>query len=218
MTQKSMSIWAEPDCIFCRIVAGEISSTAIAASEKAIAFMDINPVTPRHALAVPRSHATDLFDIKSEDLGACINLAKQVAARARDRLGADGVNLLNCSGEAAKQTVFHFHIHIIPRFEDQPGKDAIGLPWNQSLAIPRRSSESANSCRDSKTKAVRLTRRSPLRLSESNPSSIGVRDYLKASFVDDHVMVEPTKDHQIVGIGATTPGPGHDVMHLEAVS
>ena len=53
----------------------------------------------------------------------------QVARRAKDRLGADGVNLLDCSGEAAWQTVFHFHIHVIPRFEDEPGKDRLGLPW-----------------------------------------------------------------------------------------
>ena len=91
--------------------------------------MDIDPVTPGHVLVVPRSHATDLFDINAEDLSACAHLAQQIARRAKDRLGADGVNLLNCSGEAARQTVFHFHIHVIPRFEDQPTKDVIGLPW-----------------------------------------------------------------------------------------
>lgn len=127
---------AEPDCIFCGIVAGEISSTTIAQSERVIAFMDINPVTPGHALAVPRSHATDLFDITTDDLAACVHLAQQIAGRAKDRLGADGVNLLNCSGEAAKQTVFHFHIHVIPRFKDQPGKDAIGLPWDSVPGNP----------------------------------------------------------------------------------
>ena len=120
---------AVPDCIFCGIVAGEIPSTTLAQSEGAIAFMDIKPVTPGHALVVPRSHTTDLFDTPAHDLAACVNLAQQIAGRAKDRLGADGVNLLNCSGEAAWQSVFHFHIHVIPRFKDQPGKDAIGLPW-----------------------------------------------------------------------------------------
>ena len=129
-TGKVPSVPAGPDCIFCGIVAGEISSTTIAQSEAAIAFMDINPVTPGHALVAPRSHATDLFDITAEDLAACVQLAQEIAGRAKDRLGADGVNLVNCSGEAAWQTVFHFHIHVIPRFEDQPGKDAIGLPWD----------------------------------------------------------------------------------------
>lgn len=101
----------------------------IAQSDRAIAFMDVNPVTHGHALVVPRAHATDLLDITADDLAACIHLAREVAARAKDRLGADGVNLLNCSGIEAWQSVFHFHLHVIPRYRDQPGKDAIGLPW-----------------------------------------------------------------------------------------
>ena len=120
---------AEPDCTFCRIVAGEISSTTVAQSERAIAFMDINPVTHGHALVVPRVHANDLFDVTAEDLAACVHLAQEVARRARDRLGSDGVNLLNCTGVDAWQSVFHFHLHVIPRFKAQSGKDAIGLPW-----------------------------------------------------------------------------------------
>ena len=78
----------EPDCIFCGIVAGEIPSTTIAQSKRAIAFMDINPVTPGHALMVPRSHATDLFDISTEDLAACAHLAQQISERAKTRLRA----------------------------------------------------------------------------------------------------------------------------------
>lgn len=121
---------AEPDCIFCGIVAGEVASTTIAQNERAVAFMDINPVTPGHALVVPRVHATDLLDVAAEDLAACVRLAQEVAERAKDRLGADGINLLNCSGVAAWQTVFHFHVHVVPRYKDRPGKDAIGLPWD----------------------------------------------------------------------------------------
>jgi histidine triad (HIT) family protein len=124
-------VHAEPDCIFCRIVAGAVPSTTIAQTERAIAFMDINPVTHGHALVVPREHSTDLLDITAEDLAACVHLAQEIATRARDRLGSDGVNLLNCSGVEAWQSVFHFHLHVIPRFKDQPGKDAIGLPWEQ---------------------------------------------------------------------------------------
>jgi histidine triad (HIT) family protein len=127
---------SEPGCIFCGVIAGEVPSTTIAQSERVVAFMDINPVTPGHALAVPRSHATDLFDVATEHLAACVLLAQEIAGRAKDRLGADGVNLLNCSGEAARQTVFHFHIHVIPRFMDQPGKDAIGLPWDSVPGNP----------------------------------------------------------------------------------
>ena len=124
------SVRAEPDCIFCGVVAGENPATTIDQTDRAIAFMDTNPVTPGHALVIPRSHATDLLDTPADDLTACILLAQQIAQRAKDRLGADGVNLLNCSGEAAWQTVFHFHIHIILRFKDEPSKDRIGLPWD----------------------------------------------------------------------------------------
>lgn len=127
---------AEPDCIFCGIVAGTLPSTTIAQNERAIAFMDIHPVTHGHALVVPRVHATDLHDVAADDLAACIHLAQEVAGRARDRLGADGVNLLNCSGRAAWQTVFHFHVHVIPRYRDQPGKDALGLPWTSTPGDP----------------------------------------------------------------------------------
>ena len=92
--------------------------------------MDTNPVTQGHALVVARAHATDLLDVTAEDLAACVHLAEAVAGRAKDRLGANGVNLLNCSGVDAWQSVFHVHLHVIPRFKDQPGKDAIGLPWD----------------------------------------------------------------------------------------
>lgn len=125
-------------CIFCGIAAGDIPSHTIAEIDRAIAFMDINPVTPGHALVIPRSHATDLLDVAPDDLAACADLAQDIAHRAKDRLGADGVNLLNCSGQAAFQTVFHFHIHVIPRYTDQPDKDVIGLPW---AAAPSNSDE-----------------------------------------------------------------------------
>ncbi len=119
----------EPDCIFCAIVAGRAPSTTVARSDRAVAFMGIHPVTPGHTLVVPRAHATDVFDVTADDLAGCVGLAQQMAGRVRDRLGADGVNLLNCSGETAGQTVFHFHIHVIPRYENRAGRDAIGLPW-----------------------------------------------------------------------------------------
>lgn len=120
----------DPECIFCGIVAGEIPSTTIAETERAVAFMDINPATHGHALVVPRAHAVDLLEIDPDDLAACAHLAQEIAGRAKDRLGADGVNLLNCCGADAWQSVFHFHFHVIPRFRDQPEKDAARLPWD----------------------------------------------------------------------------------------
>lgn len=125
------------DCTFCGVVTGDVPSTTIAQTERAVAFMDTNPVTHGHALVVPRVHATDLLDIAPDDLAACSELAQDVARRAKDRLGANGVNLLNCSGADAWQTVFHFHLHVVPRFRDEPGKDALGLPWNQIPGDPQ---------------------------------------------------------------------------------
>ncbi len=116
--------------MFCGIVDGSVPSTIVAENPKAVAFMDISPVTHGHVLVVPRTHSVDLFDVNAEDLAACAQLAQQVAVMAKDRLAADGVNLLNCSGAEAWQSVFHFHLHVVPRFRDQPGRDAIGLPWN----------------------------------------------------------------------------------------
>ena len=78
---------AEPDCIFCGIVAGTIASTTIARTERAIVFMDINPVTHGHALVVPRVHSTDLLEVSTDDLAACVHLAREIAGRTKDRLG-----------------------------------------------------------------------------------------------------------------------------------
>ena len=113
------------DCIFCKIVAGEIPSTRVHEDERTIAFMDINPATRGHALVIPREHATDLHEISAEDLQAVALAAQRLAARARDRLGADGVNLINSCGAVAWQSVFHFHMHVVPRYDDDPLK----LPW-----------------------------------------------------------------------------------------
>lgn len=118
------------DCIFCAIVAGEAPSVMIAQTERAVAFMDINPVTHGHALVIPRTHAVDLLDVARDDLVACSELAQVIAVRVEGRLGADGVNLFNCSGADAWQSVFHFHLHVIPRFKDDASKDSIRLPWD----------------------------------------------------------------------------------------
>lgn len=116
------------DCIFCQIVAGEIPAQIVAEDERTVAFMDINPATRGHTLVIPKRHSTDLLDTEADDLQAVIMTAQGVARRALDRLDADGVNLLNSTRPAAWQTVFHFHVHVIPRYDDDPLK----LPW-----IPR---------------------------------------------------------------------------------
>jgi histidine triad (HIT) family protein len=108
------------DCIFCRILAGELPAEVVQEDEHTIAFMDINPWTRGHALVIPRNHSTDLLDVPEEDLARSMSAAKRLAGRMTERLGADGVNLLNACGAAAWQTVFHFHVHVIPRYEDDP--------------------------------------------------------------------------------------------------
>jgi histidine triad (HIT) family protein len=113
------------DCLFCKIVAGEIPATRVREDERTVAFMDINPATRGHLLVVPREHATDLLDLPGEDLAACAAAAQELAARVSERLGADGVNLLNSCGRVAWQTVFHFHLHVIPRYAGDP----LRLPW-----------------------------------------------------------------------------------------
>jgi len=116
---------AGEDCIFCQIVAGEVPANIVESDERTVTFMDIRPATRGHVLVIPRRHSRDLLEVADEDLRACMAAARRAAARARDRLGADGVNLLNSSGGAAWQTVFHFHVHVIPRYEDDP----LRLPW-----------------------------------------------------------------------------------------
>jgi histidine triad (HIT) family protein len=116
---------ADPDCLFCRIATGELPATRIAEDERTIAFMDINPATRGHVLVIPRDHAQDLLEVGPEDLAACFATARRIAATMEDRLGADGVNLLNSCGRAAWQTVFHFHVHVIPRYAADP----LRLPW-----------------------------------------------------------------------------------------
>jgi len=120
---------SDPDCIFCKIVAGDIPSAQIDSDERTVAFMDINPATRGHVLIIPRRHHRDVLTIDADDLNACTLMAKQIAARVMDKLGADGVNLLNSCGSAAWQTVFHFHMHVIPRYIDDSARDALKLPW-----------------------------------------------------------------------------------------
>jgi histidine triad (HIT) family protein len=104
------------DCIFCKIVAGELPATRIYEDDRTFAFMDIAPWTRGHALVVPKVHSKDLGEIAQDDLAAVAATSKLVAERQRERLGAEGVNLLNSYGAAAWQTVFHFHMHVIPRY------------------------------------------------------------------------------------------------------
>ncbi len=131
-------------CIFCAIVAGDLPSLQIAETERALAFMDINPATRGHALVIPKAHCADLTEVGEADLAACTLLAQEIARRALDRLGADGVNVLNSCGTAAWQTVFHFHLHVVPRYA---GKDGLELPWIPTAGDPEVIAEAASALR-----------------------------------------------------------------------
>jgi histidine triad (HIT) family protein len=131
---------SDPNCIFCKVIAGELPSQRVDEDERTVTFMDINPATRGHALVVPRRHARDVLEISPEDLAATALAAQRIARRIQEQLGVDGVNLLNSCGEAAWQTVFHFHVHVIPRYHDDP----LRLPWTPGPGDPDEISAAAD--------------------------------------------------------------------------
>ena len=119
---------SETDCLFCGIVAGDVPAQIVDSDEHTVAFMDINPATRGHALVVPRKHAADLMEVSEQDLAHAMTAARRLARRMEEALDPDGYNILIACRPAAWQTIFHYHLHVIPRYEDDPLK----LPW-----IPR---------------------------------------------------------------------------------
>ncbi len=119
-------------CIFCGIVAGELPAQIVDEDEQTVAFMDINPASRGHALVIPRRHARDLLEVEPDELAATAQAAQRLARRMAERLHPDGVNLLNSCGAAAWQTVFHLHIHVIPRYAEDP----LRLPWVPASGDP----------------------------------------------------------------------------------
>ena len=115
----------DPDCIFCRIIAGEIPAIKLYEDDHVLSFMDINPFNDGHCLVIPKNHAENLYAAGDTDLAACTATAKRVAAAVNTALVPDGINLIQANGAGAGQTVFHFHFHIFPR---RNGDDA-ALDW-----------------------------------------------------------------------------------------
>ena len=107
-----------PNCIFCKMVAGEIKPDIVFENDQLLAFRDINPQAPIHFLIIPKKHFSDIFEIEEDYLNRIILVAKKIAKKMKDSFGADGVNLYQASGACAEQSVFHFHLHVIPRRED----------------------------------------------------------------------------------------------------
>jgi histidine triad (HIT) family protein len=134
---------AHEECIFCKVLLGEIPGERIHEDDHAIAVMDINPWTRGHAVVFPRKHAADLFDIEDEQLEHVAVAAKRVAEKMRATLDCDGVNLLQSNGRAAWQTIFHLHVHVIPRYDGDP----LELPTRPQPAKPEELAEVAKEIR-----------------------------------------------------------------------
>jgi histidine triad (HIT) family protein len=115
---------ADEGCVFCKVLSREIPGERIYEDDHVVAVMDINPWTRGHAVVFPRKHAANLFEIEDEELEHVAVAAKRVATKMRDTLDCDGVNLLQSNGAPAWQTIFHLHVHVIPRYED----DTLQLP------------------------------------------------------------------------------------------
>lgn len=102
-------------CIFCQIVEKKIPAFILYEDEKCMAFLDINPLAPGHTLVIPKEHVENIFDIEEDLLKHIITTAQKISKSMREKMGAEGVNLFQASGLSAEQSIFHFHLHIIPR-------------------------------------------------------------------------------------------------------
>ena len=127
----------DQNCIFCKIANGEIPSTTLYEDEDFRVILDMGPATRGHALLLSKEHYANLFELDDELAAKALVTAKKVAARMKDALGADGFNLVQNNGEAAGQTVFHFHMHLIPRYEN----DGAGITWTPGSTTPEEMAE-----------------------------------------------------------------------------
>lgn len=139
----------EQDCVFCRIVAGDLPSRQVHADDTAVAFLDLAPFHRGHTLVVPRAHVVDLLECPGT-LAALGPAVDATAAVLMDRLGADGINLFSSARAVAGQEVFHLHLHLVPRYADRPGiralldrdaddsAEALDAVHRQLLGVPSR--------------------------------------------------------------------------------
>ena len=119
------------NCIFCKIAAGEIPSNTIYEDDSFRVILDLGPATKGHALVLPKNHYADLFEIPEDVLADAAKVAKKVAGTMKEKLSCDGLNLVQNNGEAAGQTVMHFHLHIIPRYVND-GQHILWKPTSPS--------------------------------------------------------------------------------------
>lgn len=115
----------DTDCIFCKIANGGIPSATLYEDEEFRVILDLNPAALGHALILPKAHAANLFELPDETAAKALVLAKKIGGKLKDGLQAEGLNVVQNNGEAAGQTVFHFHMHLIPRYTD----DTVNVKW-----------------------------------------------------------------------------------------
>ncbi len=115
----------DSNCIFCKIANGEIPSATLFEDEKVRVILDISPASKGHALILPKEHYANLYEIDDETAKHVIITAKRQATKMRDALGVEGINIVQNNGEIAGQTVFHYHMHIVPRYKD----DNVNIKW-----------------------------------------------------------------------------------------
>ncbi|QGM29200.1 HIT domain-containing protein [Bacillus sp. N3536] len=115
------------NCIFCKIIDGSIPSAKIYEDEYVYAFMDIMPLTKGHTLIIPKSHKENVYDLSEEEASNLFKVVPKIATVLKDTFGPVGMNLLNNNGAPAGQSVFHFHLHFIPRYDQT---DGLKLTWN----------------------------------------------------------------------------------------
>lgn len=121
------------DCIFCKIANGEIPSNTLYEDEQFRVILDLGPATKGHALILPKDHYANLYELPDDTAVDAMRLAKKMAAGMTEKLHADGFNLVQNNGEIAGQTVMHFHLHLIPRYED----DGQHILWKPGTATPQ---------------------------------------------------------------------------------
>ena len=115
----------DPDCIFCKIISADIPCFKLYEDDDTLAFMDINPASEGHALVIPKEHAANVHEVSPSAISATVVTAQKIAAAVNRALTPQGLNLLQCNGSAAAQSVLHFHMHILPRTEG----DELKLNW-----------------------------------------------------------------------------------------
>ncbi|MEE9174346.1 MAG: HIT family protein [Thermoplasmata archaeon] len=122
----------ELDCVFCRIIQGEVEAALVYEDDTYVAFMDIRPINPGHILVLPKAHQETVFDMAPEEAGALFAQAARLAVAVKEAMGADGINIGQNNGRAAQQIVPHVHVHVIPRYVD----DSPAGRWPSRKAVP----------------------------------------------------------------------------------